>query len=248
VTDTHAHLDACAESAEVLIRRARAAGVERIVSVGSGLDSCRETLAIAAGHDEVFASLGIHPHQAGEPDANRLDELRQLLCDERAVAVGETGLDFYRDYAPHDRQRALFEQQLELAAELGKPVVVHTREASQETAAALASFSGTVVLHCFSAPDLLPVALERGYYVSFAGNVTYPKAEDLREAVRRVPRDRLLAETDSPYLSPQPRRGRPNEPANVVHTVAILAEVRGEDAEELGARLDANASAAFALK
>jgi TatD DNase family protein len=247
VTDTHAHLDACAESADELVRRARAAGVERIVSVGSGLDSCRETLAIAAGHEGVFASLGIHPHQAGEPDANRLDELRQLLRDERAVAVGETGLDFYRDYAPRERQRALFEQQLELAAELSKPVVVHTREASQETAAALASFAGTVVLHCFSAPDLLPVALERGYYVSFAGNVTYPKAEELRKAARQVPRDRLLAETDSPYLAPQPRRGRPNEPANVVHTVSILAEARGEDADELDARLDANATAAFAL-
>ena len=247
MTDTHAHLDACAESADELVRRARAAGVDRIVSVGSGLDSCRETLAITAGHEGVFASLGIHPHQAGEPDANRLDDLRQLLRDERAVAVGETGLDFYRDYAPRDRQRALFEQQLALAAELSKPVVVHTRAASQETAAVLASFPGTVVLHCFSAPDLLPVALERGYYVTFAGNVTYPKAEDLRKAAQQVSSDRLLAETDSPYLSPQPRRGRPNEPANVVHTVSILAEARGEDADELGARLDANATAAFAL-
>jgi TatD DNase family protein len=247
VTDTHAHLDACAESAEELVRRARAAGVERIISVGSGLASCRETLGIAAGEEGVFASLGIHPHQAGEPDADRLDELKRLLEDERAVAVGETGLDFYRDYAPRDRQRVLFERQLELAAELGKPVVVHTRAASEETAAALEQFAGTVVLHCFSAPDLLPIALERGYYVSFAGNVTYPKAEELRKAARQVHRDRLLAETDSPYLAPQPRRGRPNEPANVVHTVSVLAEERGEDADELGARLDANATAAFAL-
>jgi TatD DNase family protein len=247
VTDTHAHLDACAEPAEELVRRARAAGVTRIVAIGSGIDSCRETLAIAAGHEGVFASLGIHPHQAGEPDADRLDDLERLFADERAVAVGETGLDFYRDYAPRDRQQALFEQQLELAAELSKPVVVHTRAASEETAAALASFPGTVVLHCFSAPELLPLALERGYYVSFAGNVTYPKAEELREAARQVPRDRLLAETDSPYLSPQPRRGRPNEPANVVHTVSILAEARGEDADELAAELDANATAAFAL-
>lgn len=247
MTDTHAHLDACAEPAEELVRRAQAAGVTRIVAIGSGIDSCRETLAIAAGHEGVFASLGIHPHQAGEPDADRLDDLERLFADERAVAVGETGLDFYRDYAPRDRQQALFEQQLELAAELSKPVVVHTRAASEETAAALASFPGTVVLHCFSAPELFPLALERGYYVSFAGNVTYPKAEELREAARQVPRDRLLAETDSPYLSPQPRRGRPNEPANVVHTVSILAEARGEDADELAAELDANATAAFAL-
>jgi TatD DNase family protein len=247
VTDTHAHLDACAEPAEELVRRARAAGVERIVSIGSGLDSCRETLAIAAGQEEVFASLGIHPHQAGEPDATRLDELKELLHDERAVAVGETGLDFYRDYAPRERQRALFERQLELATELGKPVVVHTRAASEETAALLEPFTGTVVLHCFSAPKLLEVALERGYYLSFAGNVTYPKAEDLREAARQVPHDRLLAETDSPYLSPQARRGRPNEPANVVHTVGMLAEARGEEASALAAQLDENAAAAFAL-
>jgi len=247
VTDTHAHLDACAEPAKELVRRARAAGVERIVSIGSGLDSCRETLAIAAGQEGVFASLGIHPHQADEPDANRLDELKELLHDERVVAVGETGLDFYRDYAPRERQRALFERQLELATELGKPVVVHTRAASEETAALLEPFTGTVVLHCFSAPELLEVALERGYYLSFAGNVTYPKAEDLREAARQVPGDRLLAETDSPYLSPQARRGRPNEPANVVHTVGMLAEARGEEASALAAQLDDNAAAAFAL-
>jgi TatD DNase family protein len=247
VIDTHAHLDAGAEPAEELVARALQAGVDRIVSVGSGLNSCRETLEIATRHDGVYAALGIHPHQAAEPDASRLDELGELLADRRAVAVGETGLDFYRDYAPRDRQRELFEAQLGLAAELGKTVVVHTRAASEETAAALEPFAGTVVLHCFSAPELLPLALERGYYLSFAGNVTYPKAEELREAARAVPADRLLAETDSPYLSPQPRRGRPNEPANVVHTIAVLAEARGEDADALAARLDANATAAFGL-
>ena len=245
--DTHAHLDACVESPETLVARARAAGVERIVSVGSGLDSCRETLAIAQREPGVWAALGVHPHQAGEPDADRLDELRELLEDERAVAVGETGLDFYRDYAPRDRQRDLFERQIALAEELGRTVVVHSRAAGTETAAALEPFGGTVVLHCFSSPELLEPALERDYFVSFAGNVTYPKAEDLREAARRIPANRLLAETDSPYLSPQPRRGRPNEPANVVHTVAVLAEARGEDATELAARLGANAAAAFSL-
>jgi len=247
VIDTHAHLDACAEPADDLVSRAREAGVRRIVSVGTGIDSCRETLEIAARHEGVFAALGIHPHEAGEPDAGRLGELRELLADRRAVAVGETGLDFYRDYAPHDRQRELFERQLELAAELGKTVVVHTRAASDETAAALAPFAGTVVLHCFSAPELLGVALDRGYYVSFAGNVTYPKAEELRDAARAVPSERLLVETDSPYLAPQPKRGRPNEPANVVHTVAALAEARGEDTAELAAQIEANASAAFGL-
>jgi len=247
VTDSHAHLDACVDPPELLVARARAAGVERIVAIGSGIESCRETLAIADREPGVWAALGVHPHQAADADAERLDELRALLADRRAVAVGETGLDFYRDYAPRDQQRDLFERQLALAAELGKAVVVHTRAAETETAAALARFDGTVVLHCFSSPELLPAALERGYFVSFAGNVTYPKAEELREAARRVPADRLLAETDSPYLSPQPRRGRPNEPANVVHTVTALAEARDEDPVELAARLDANAAMAFSL-
>jgi len=247
VIDTHAHLDACAEPADDIVARARDSGVERIVSVGSGLESCRETLAIARRHEGVFAALGVHPHQAADPDAAAIEELRELLADPRTIAVGETGLDHYRDYAPRDRQLELFERQLELAAELGKTVVIHSRAASEETAAALADCAGTVVLHCFSAPELLPVALERGYYVSFAGNVTYPKAQELREAARAVPRHRLLAETDSPYLSPQPRRGRPNEPANVVHTVAVLAEARDESGDELAHQLDANAAAAFGL-
>ncbi len=245
--DTHAHLDACEEPAGALIERARAAGVDRIVAVGSGIESCRAALEIAELHDGVHAALGVHPHQAANAEARRLGELKDLLAHEQAVAVGETGLDYYRDYAPRDRQRALFDAELELAAELGKPVVVHSRAADDDTAAALAGFAGTVVLHCFSSPPLLDVALERGYYVSFAGNVTYPKAYDLRACARGVPADRILAETDTPYLAPQPRRGKPNEPAHVVHTLAALAEARGEDVQELEARIDANATAAFSL-
>jgi TatD DNase family protein len=247
VIDTHAHLDACADTADELVARAREAGVERVVSVGTGLESCRETVAIARRHDGVFAALGIHPHQATDADLDALDELRELLTDPRAVAVGETGLDHYRDYAPRDRQLWLFERQLEVAAELGKTVVIHTRDASEETAATLAGFGGTVVLHCFSSPGLLPVALERGYYVSFAGNVTFPKAADLRAAAAAVPADRLLAETDTPYLAPQPVRGRENEPANVVHTLATLADVRGADPHVLEVQIDSNATAAFGL-
>ena len=245
--DTHAHLDGCEEPPEVLLARAREAGVDRVITVGSGIDSCRAALEIAAAEPGVFAALGIHPHQAGGAEAERLAELAELLQRERAVAVGETGLDFYRDWAPHDRQQSLFAAQLELAIDLRKPVVIHNRDADSETAVALAAFAGTVILHCFSSPGLLEVALERGYYVSFAGNVTYPSADELREAAGRVPADRILAETDSPYLAPVPRRGRPNEPANVAYTVAVLAQARGEDAAELAARIDANAAAAFAL-
>ena len=245
--DTHAHLDACADRPSALIRRARSAGVDRIVTVGTGIESCRAALELARLHEEVFAALGIDPHQAGDAEADRIPELEDLLADERAVAVGETGLDYFRDRAPRERQRKLFEAQLELATELGKPVVIHTRDADRDTADVLAGFDGTVVMHCFSSPGLLSTVVERRYYVSFAGNVTYPKAGDLRAAAAQIPAERILAETDSPYLAPQARRGRPNEPANVVLTVAELAKVRHEEADELGARIDANASAAFSL-
>ena len=245
--DTHAHLDGCDAPPEELLARARDAGVERVITVGSGIDSCRASLAIAERESGVFAVLGIHPHQAGGEEAGRVGELSELLEHERAVAVGETGLDFYRDWAPRERQRSLFAAQLELASRIGKPVVIHNRDADDELAAALADFGGTVILHCFSSPGLVDTALERDYYVSFAGNVTFTKADELREAARRVPADRILAETDSPYLAPEPRRGRPNEPANVVHTLAALARARGEDAAELAERIDANASTAFSL-
>jgi TatD DNase family protein len=246
VIDTHAHLDACADPVSVLVARARAAGVSRIVTIGTGIDSSRRALA-AAEEAGVFAALGVDPHGAAGDDARRLDELRRLLDDPKAVAVGETGLDNHHRFATPGQQRELFDAQLELARELRKAVVVHSREAETETAEALAGFDGPVVLHCFSSPGLLGSAIERGYYVSFAGNVSYPKAGDLREAARLVPSDRILAETDSPYLAPQPVRGKPNEPAHVIHTLAALADVRDEDTDELAARIDANAARAFSL-
>jgi TatD DNase family protein len=247
VTDSHAHLDACDEPAAALVERAAAAGVRRIVTIGTGIDSCRRALAIAEAHDGVFAALGVDPHQAATPEAGRVDELRELLAHPKAVAVGETGLDNARRFATSDEQRRLLDAQLELADDLGLPVVIHSRDAADETAAALASFAGTVVLHCFSSPDLLGPALERGYYLSFAGNSTYPKAPELREAAAAVPSDRILVETDSPYLAPQAVRGRRNEPAYVVHTLDALAEARGETPAALAAQTHANAAAAFGL-
>jgi TatD DNase family protein len=245
--DTHAHLDACADRPSAVLRRARDAGVDRVVTIGTGIDSSRAAVDLAERHEEVFAVIGIDPHQAGGDEAGRIEELRELFISDRAVGVGETGLDFFRDHATPKQQLALFEQQLGLATDLGKPVVIHNRDADDETARALTGFDGTVVLHCFSSPGLLEPALERGYYVSFAGNVTFPKGDALRAAAKRVPADRILAETDSPYLAPQPRRGRPNEPAYVVHTVEALAKVRGERPDELGAQIDQNACAAFNL-
>jgi TatD DNase family protein len=246
VIDTHAHLEACADPPRDVVERARAAGVSRILAVGSTIDSCRAALTVAEQQDGVHAILGIHPHEA-EREGGRLAELRELLGHPKAVAVGETGLDFHRDRAPRDRQGELFRAELDLAAELGMPAVIHTRAADEDTADALMGFDGTVVLHCFSSLALLGIALERGYYVSFAGNVTFPKASELRLAASQVPADRLLAETDSPYLAPQPVRGKPNEPAYVVHTLATLAEARGVEPAELEAQIDANAAAAFGL-
>jgi len=163
------------------------------------------------------------------------------------VAVGETGLDWYRDYAPRDNQHRLFAAELELASELGKPVVIHTRAADDDTLTALSDFRGTVVLHCFTAARLLPTALERGWFVSFAGNATFPKAVDLRLAATEVSAERILAETDSPYLAPQPVRGKRNEPANVVHTLAALARSRGEEPAELERQIERNAEQCFGL-
>jgi TatD DNase family protein len=240
VIDTHAHLDAL-DDPKGALERARAAGVDRILAIGTGVDSTRKTLVLSGDEPGVAVAAGVHPHQAA--DGEPLDR----LLDEGVVAVGEIGLDFYRDYAPRDDQRRVFEQQLRLAEEHGRPVIIHSRAADDETATALEGFSGTVVLHCFSSPGLLPIALDRGYYVSFAGNVTYPKAPELREAARAVPVDRILAETDCPYLAPQPVRGKRNEPAYVVHTVASLAETRGEDPEALAGQIDENATAAFGL-
>jgi TatD DNase family protein len=239
VIDTHAHLDMLEDTAGA-VERAREVGVTRILTIGT-----RDAIELADRFENVHAVVGFHPHEAGED--HDLAELRELLRHPKAVAVGEIGLDYFRDYAPHDRQQRLFAAQLDVARETGKPVVIHTRAADEDTVAALREFDGTVVLHCFSSPHVLPVALERHWYVSFAGNVTYKNATDLRLAAAQVPDDRLLAETDCPYLAPQPVRGKTNEPAYVVHTLDTLAQVRRADAQELAARIDSNASACFGL-
>ena len=245
--DSHAHLDACDEPADTLVTRAQQAGVSRIVTIGTGIDSSRAALDLAERHDGVYAALGIHPHEAAGPEAGRIDELRELLRHPKAVGVGETGLDTVRRFATPEQQRRLFDAHLRLAEELGLPVVIHNREADDETTSLLESFEGTVILHCFSSPALAPLAVERGYFVSFAGNATYPNATALRLAATVIPADRILVETDSPYLAPQAVRGRPNEPANVVHTMRALAAARGEEAPEFAARTHANAAAAFGL-
>ena len=246
--DTHAHLDAFEDAAEVL-ERARAAGVDRVITVGTSVDSCRASLDLCERESGVFAALGLHPHESGSVGDAELQELQELLGHPKVVAVGETGLDYYRDLAPRDRQAEAFRAQAELAVALAKPLVVHTRAADGDKLEVLRELpeSQPVVLHCFSSPALLEPALERGWYVSFAGNATYSKAPELRWAAARVPAERLLAETDAPYLAPQPVRGKRNEPAHVMHTLAALAEARGDDVADLEARIEANAAGLFGL-
>jgi TatD DNase family protein len=245
LVDTHCHLDHCDPPDAELIERARAAGVTRVATVGMNGASIGAALAAATEFDEVFAIVGRHPHETAGFGAADLDEIERAAADPKARAIGETGLDYYRDHAPRADQRRAFEAQLELAGRLGMPVAIHTRAAEEDTFALLREHADrlpAVILHCFSAPDRVDECVERGYLCSFAGNVTYPKAVELQRAAAELPAELLLAETDAPFLSPQPVRGRPNEPALVVHTGRRLAELRGVAFDELAALVERNAA------
>jgi TatD DNase family protein len=242
VVDTHCHLDLCEDGA---LERAREAGLSRVATVGMDDESIGKALAFAHENEDVFAIVGRHPNSATGFDDQALAAIADAAADPRARAIGETGLDYYRDRAPREDQLRAFEAQLELAGRVGLPVVIHTRQAEADTFDVLRGFGGTVVMHCFSSPDRLGECIERGWYCSFAGNATYPKSRDLQRAARNVPDELLLVETDSPFLSPQPVRGKPNEPGNVTHTAHFLAELRGADYEELDALVEANAARVF---
>jgi len=247
VIDAHTHLDLCEPPDSELVSAAEAAGVRRMLTIGIDGASCRAALAAAEAFPQVYAAVGRHPNAARGFDDADLAELRALAAHERCVAIGETGLDFYRDRAPRADQQRAFAAQIGLARETGKALVIHSRAAADETLAQLASEAAgvRVVLHCFSMPDQLEECLERGYEISFAGNLTYPSAGDLRSAAQQVPEDRLLVETDAPYLSPQPVRKHANQPAFVSHTFNLLAELRRASPDELGAAMDANAARVF---
>jgi TatD DNase family protein len=245
--DTHCHLDACEEPVTDLVGRAREAGVGRMLAIGMNGDSCRHALAAADAHEEVYVSVGRHPHESERFDEEGLAEIEELAAHPKVRAIGEAGLDYHRDYSPREDQRRAFVAQIELARKLRRPLVVHTRDATDDTFALLARHGDgvPVVMHCFSLTERLDECIERGYHCSFAGNVTYPKASDLQRAAARVPDELLLVETDAPFLSPQERRGKPNEPAYVRATGAFLAELRGQRYEELEAVLESNARSLF---
>jgi TatD DNase family protein len=243
--DTHCHLDHCDAPNGELVARAKDAGLNRLANVGTDGPSIERALAAAREYDEVFVIAGRHPHNTTGFDDAALEEIERLSADPKVRAIGEIGLDFYRDHAPREDQLRAFEAQLDLARRLGLPVAIHTRAAEEDTFALLREHADRlpgVILHCFSAPDRLAECVERRYFCSFAGNVTYAKATALQEAAREVPAELLLVETDSPYLSPQPVRGKPNEPANVVHTARHLADLRGIGYAELEGTVEANAA------
>ncbi len=253
MVDTHAHIGLCEPEPQQLIDAAAEAGLGRILTVGLGEDSNPGALELARLHGAVYACVGRHPNGADGFDSRAAAAIEELAAADEVVAIGETGLDFYRDRAVPDEQRRAFSEQLAIAARLHKPVVIHLRDrqdsedAYSEAFETLAAEAGSdVILHCFSAgPAWAERAAENGWYCSFAGNVTYPRAAELREAAAIVPSERLLVETDSPFLAPQPVRGKPNQPANVVETARVVAAQRGVPYERLETQIEANAARVF---
>jgi TatD DNase family protein len=251
--DSHTHLFLCDGSEAEVVDTAREAGVERMLTVGMDAETNPAAIAAAERREGVFAAVGRHPNEATGFDDDAAAEIARLGAHEKVRAIGETGLDYYRDGAERADQRRAFAAQIEIARDLDLPIVIHARdregdnEAVEEIFATLdAKAAGhAVILHCFSAPQRVAAAAERGWHCSFAGNVTYPGAEALREAAAEVPEDLLLVETDAPYLTPQEKRGNRNEPANVVATARRVAQVRGVAYEELERVVEANARALF---
>jgi TatD DNase family protein len=254
--DSHCHLGLCEPGAAELVADAARVGVRRMLTVGIDEAASEEAIATAEAHEAVFAAVGRHPNGTSDFDDDAAARIEALARHELVAAVGETGLDYYRDRAPRERQRHAFRAHIEIARRVEKPLVIHVRdggtttegEALEETFEILRAeaVGVTVILHCFSAPaERAFEAGEWGWYCSFAGNVTYPKSDGLREAAAAVPGDLLLVETDAPFLSPQPVRGKPNQPANVVATAETVAEVRGVSYAELEATVEANAARIF---
>jgi TatD DNase family protein len=248
MVDSHTHLGMCEPSDAELVAAADQAGVGRIVTVGTNGASCREALAAAEAFPQVYAAIGRHPNEATGFDDADLAELQALASHQRCVAIGETGLDYYRDHTPPEDQKRAFRAQIELARETGKPLVIHTRAAENDTLEMLGDHAHgvSVILHCFSMAERIEECLaHESWWISFAGNLTYPSAQPLREAALRVPAERLLVETDAPFLAPQPVRGKPNQPAYVTHTASVLALERRVAYAELERAVDRNAAAVF---
>jgi TatD DNase family protein len=238
LVDSHCHLDDSKfdEDREQAIERALAAGVTRLMAIGTGNGppDLEVAVRLADRHSFIYATIGVHPHDAAKATDATFARLSELAKHPKVLAIGEIGLDYHYDFSPRDVQLSVFERQLALAAEAKKPIVIHTREAWEDTLAAVTSLPYGGIMHCFTGDAAQArQALDRGFHLSFGGVLTFPKAESLREAARLAPDDRILVETDCPYLAPVPHRGKRNEPAFVVDTVRRLAEVRGTTPENI---------------
>jgi TatD DNase family protein len=238
LVDSHCHLDDSKfdEDREQAIERARAAGVERLLAIGtgSGPPDLHAALRLAEKYDFIYATIGVHPHDAAKATGETFARLRELAAHPKVVAIGEIGLDYHYDFSPRPVQREAFARQLELAAEAEKPIVIHTREAWDDTLAQVTDLRHGGIMHCFTGDAAQArQALDRGFHLAFGGVLTFPRAESVREAARLTPDDRLLVETDCPYLAPVPYRGKRNEPAFLVETVRRLAEVRNSTPEKI---------------
>jgi TatD DNase family protein len=247
VIDSHTHLDSTPGEVADIVAAARAAGITRILTIGTSPEGSRRAQEAAEQHEEVWFAAGHHPNSAtGYTDAITA-ELREIARHPRCAAIGETGLDDFRDYAPRPDQERAFAAHIGLARELGKPLVIHTRAAEDDTIATLARHAQglEVILHCFSMPARLEECLDHGWWISFAGNVTYPNARELAYAAEQTPLDHLLVETDAPYLTPQAVRRERNQPAYVVHTARFIAERRGISYAELEDAVHANSARLF---
>ncbi|MGA7395834.1 MAG: TatD family hydrolase [Solirubrobacterales bacterium] len=253
MVDTHSHVARCQESPEEILEQAGAAGLTRILSVGLDEENNREQIALVEKFDQVYAAVGRHPNDADGFDQAAADDIEMLAAHEKVVAIGETGLDFFRDTADPENQRVAFAAQIDIASRLELPIVIHVRDPQGKDDAVAEAFTMLdaagdgleVILHCFSAPAYVDRAVDRGWYCSFAGNVTYPANEDLRAAAAKVPENLILAETDAPYLTPQSRRRSKNQPAFVVETAELLAELRGVTYDDFDSTVTANAERVF---
>ena len=254
LVDSHCHLDDDKFDAdrEATIERAREAGVERMLAIGTGNGppDLEGALRLARRHDFIYATIGVHPHDAAKATPETFERLAELAGEAKVLAIGEIGLDYHYDFSPRDDQRRVFVQQLELAAAARKPIVIHTREAWEDTLALIRDhglpFGG--IMHCFTGgPKEAEEALNLGFHLSFGGILTFPKADDLREAAAHTPHDRLLVETDCPYLAPIPHRGKRNEPAFLVETARRLAEVRATSPENIATLTTQNFNRLFKL-
>ena len=251
--DSHCHVDeeAFDEDREEVLSRMKANGVTRCAVIGSDMETSRRAAAFAAAYSGVVAAGGFHPHEASRFRESDLDELREMYQKGRIRAIGEIGLDFYYDHSPRDVQREVCIRQMELAWELKAPVAYHIRDAHQEMLEIMKGMKARLtggIIHCFSgSAEIAKEYLKLGYYISFAGPLTFKKAPRLQEAVKLVPKDRLLIETDSPYMAPEPVRGRRNEPANVRYVGLKMAELRGENPEEVAAFTTENAMQVYRI-